>query len=258
MSGATNQLTDPNNRNESKKLQDFDRMHQISSNGTYELPFGTGHYLLGNAPGWLQNFVSKWQLGGIMNFSTGVPLTIQATGVNTITNVAARPTQVGAIPSDMGKITKLANGVNYFSGFTQVPDPSFAGVSPACNGSTTACNGLFSAYSNQAIQGPNGQIILVNPQPGQIGTYGLATLRGPSRFDLDMNLIKRFRITETKQFEFRVDAVNVLNHPNFGSPTLNMNGAAGTFGRISSLASGLNTGGNGGMRSFVLNTRINF
>ena len=258
MSGATNQLTDPNNRNESKKLQDFDRMHQISSNGTYELPFGTGHYLLGKAPGWLQNFVSKWQLGGIMNFSTGVPLTIQATGVNTITNVAARPTQVGTIPSDMGKITKLANGVNYFSGFTQVPDPSFAGVSPACNGSTTACNGLFSAYSNQAIQGPNGQIILVNPQPGQIGTYGLATLRGPSRFDLDMNLIKRFRITETKQFEFRVDAVNVLNHPNFGSPTLNMNGAAGTFGRISSLASGLNTGGNGGMRSFVLNTRINF
>jgi len=32
----------------------------------------------------------------------------------------------------------------------------------------------------------------------------------------------------------------------------------GTFGRITALASGLNTGGNGGMRSFVINTRLNF
>ena len=32
----------------------------------------------------------------------------------------------------------------------------------------------------------------------------------------------------------------------------------GLSGRITSLASGLNTGGNGGMRSFVINTRLNF
>ena len=49
-------------------LHGADRTHQITSNGTFELPFGTGHYLLGNAPGWVQQIVNKWQLGGILNY----------------------------------------------------------------------------------------------------------------------------------------------------------------------------------------------
>jgi len=52
--------------------------------------------------------------------------------------------------------------------------------------------------------------------------------------------------------------INALNHPNFAAPTLNINGAAGTFGQITSLAAGTNVGGNGGMRSFLINTRVNF
>src|SRR5262249_3948217 len=65
---------DPLNRHLTKTLQAVDHMHQISSNGTYELPFGTNHFLLGKSPGWMQNVVSKWQLGGILNFYTGGPL----------------------------------------------------------------------------------------------------------------------------------------------------------------------------------------
>ncbi len=59
---------------------DTDRAHQITSNGTYELPFGTGHFLLGNAPGWVQQIVNKWQIGGIMNFYTGGPLSFPGYG----------------------------------------------------------------------------------------------------------------------------------------------------------------------------------
>jgi hypothetical protein len=241
-------VVDPNNRNESKRLQDVDHAHQITSNATYELPFGAGHSLLGNAPGWLQQVVNKWQLGGILNFNTGAPLSITSL-LSTIGPAQGRPVVVGAIPKDMGKITKLANGVNYFDGYTQVTDPSFT---------PPTLNGLNAGYTNKAIQGSNGQIILVNPQPGQIGTLGQGTIRGPRNMYFDMNLVKRFRITETKQFEFRLDAINILNHPNFAAPTLTINGAAGTFGRISSLLSGANIGGNGGMRSFIMNTRINF
>jgi hypothetical protein len=250
-------IVDPNNRNESKQLQDVDHAHQISTNATYELPFGTGHFLLGNAPGWVQQFVNKWQLGGFGNFSTGAPLSI-ASNLSTISAGTARPNVVGDIPSDMGKITKSAQGVNYFAGFTQVQDPTFAAISPTCAAATTACNGLLSAYDSKAIQGPDGKIILVNPQPGQIGTLGFGTVRGPRNFGLNMNLIKRFNITESKQFEFRLDVVNVLNHPNFAAPTLTMNGTTGTFGSITSLAAGSNIGGNGGMRSFIFNTRVNF
>jgi hypothetical protein len=251
-----------------KSLQAVDHAHQISSNGTYELPFGTGHKLLGSAPGWIQNVVNGWQIGGIMNYLTGAPLSI-TTNVNTITNTSATPNVVGAIPKDFGKVTYVDNGVNYFSGYTQVTDPMFRRLFPQCatsaSGGTAAagaCNSLDLGYNNKAIcPGDNGVCtgpeFLVNAQPGQVGTLGQTTVRGPSRFDLDMNIVKRFRIDERKQFELRVDAINILNHPNFGTPSTAMN-TAGTFGRITSLASGLNTGGNGGMRSFVINTRLNF
>jgi len=239
-----------------KALQAVDHVHQISSNGTYEIPLGTGHRLLGNAPGWMQNVFNGWQIGGIMNFLTGAPLSLTS-GITTITNTGATPNVVGAIPKDMGKLTYVSNGVNFFPGYTQTTDPGLAQISPACAASTTACNGLSIGYNNKAIVDPNGNVILVNPQPGQVGTLGQTTLRGPSRFDLDMNMVKRFRIAERKQFEVRVDAINILNHPNFGAPSTAINGN-GTFGRITTLASGLNTGGNGGMRSFVFNTRLNF
>jgi hypothetical protein len=214
-----------------------------------------------NAPGWLQNIVGQWQFGGIMNYSTGAPLSITS-GINTITNTGAFPNVVGDVPKDMGKLTYVSNGVNFFPGYTQVTDPSLSQASATCAASSTNCNGLLLGYNNKAIcKGDNGvcsgPIFLVNPQPGQVGTLGQSTLRGPSRFDLDMNIVKRIRITETKQFELRVDAINILNHPNFGAPSTAMN-TSGTFGRITTLASGLNTGGNGGMRSFVINTRLSF
>ena len=239
-----------------KGLQSVDHTHQITANAAYELPLGSQHFLLGNAPAWVQNVVSKWQLGGIFNFLTGPPLTL-TTGVNTITNNAANPSVAGKVPSGFGKLTKTAAGINYFDGYTQINDPGFAAVSPVCAASDSACNTLRSGYSNKAIVDPNGNIILVNPQPGEAGSLGYTTVRGPKAMLFDMNLVKRFQVTETKQFEFRIDAVNILNHPNFAAPNVNIDNT--DFGVISNLLNGANNvGGNGGMRSFVINTRINF
>jgi len=61
-------------------------------------------------------------------------------------------------------------------------------------------------------------------------------------------MIKRFKLHETKEFELRVDAINVLNRPNFGNPTTSIN-SSNNFGRITTAT---------GARSFVLNTRLNF
>jgi hypothetical protein len=243
--GAT--YRDPTRRSIEKSLLGFDRAHQITSNGTYELPFGTGHFLLGNAPGWVQQIVNKWQLGGIMNYNSGAPLTIatggtSTTGIGTISHVAAQPNVIGSFGKDVGKVTKVSNGVVYFDGYTQIVDPSFT---------VPTVNGLNTGYNNKAIVGPNGQVVLVNPQPGEVGTLGLATIKGPRSLSFDMDLIKRFKIHETKEFEFRLDAINILNHPNFGNPTaanLSIN-ANNTFGRITTATVS---------RRFVVNTRINF
>jgi hypothetical protein len=56
------------------------------------------------------------------------------------------------------------------------------------------------------------------------------------------------QIAEGKAFELRVDAINVLNHANFGNPSTAIN-SSNNFGRITTA---------GGARSFVLNTRISF
>ena len=72
-------------------------------------------------------------------------------------------------------------------------------------------------------------------------------IEGPKSFNLDMNLIKRVKLAETKEFELRVDAINVLNHPVFDNPNLNINST--DFGRITSAK---------GTRTFVLNARVNF
>jgi hypothetical protein len=240
--GAT--YRDPTNRSIEKALLGFDRAHQFTANGTYLLPVGEGHRLLATAPRWVQLIVNKWQLGGIMNFNSGVPLTIgtgtQTTGTQTISNVAAQPNVVGELPKSMGKVTKVSNGVVFFDGFTQIEDPGIANI--------TTLNGLRAFHSNRAIVDPSGRTILVNPQPGEVGTLGLTTIKGPRSLNFDMNMIKRFRIDEDKEFEFRLDAINILNHPNFGNPNMNINGN-NTFGRITTA---------GGGRRFILNTRINF
>jgi hypothetical protein len=156
------------------------------------------------------------------------------------------------LPSDFGKLTKVSNGVNYFNGYSVVPDPSFSQVS-SCGASTTAWNGLGAGYNLTAIKDPNGNIVLTNPQPGTKGNLQQSTVRAPSAIYFDMNLVKRVQIKESKQLEIRLDAVNILNHPNFAAPTSSIDST--NFGRITALRTELV--GNG-MRSFIINTRLNF
>jgi hypothetical protein len=229
---------DPSRRGIEKALQASDRKYQFTSNGAYELPFGPGKRLLGNAPSWLSRIVEQWQLAGIMNYNTGDPLSLEST-VATIGTQDAKPNAVGMIPKDMGKVTKVANGVRYFEGYTQITDPGINTIS--------SLNGLRNSYNNRAIAAPNGQIILVNPQPGELGTLGYTTLRGPSSIRFDANLVKRIRVGESKSFEFRIDAINVLNTPIWGNPENSINDT--DFGLIDSAT---------GSRRFILNARINF
>ena len=38
-------------------------------------------------------------------------------------------------------------------------------------------------------------------------------MRGPAYFDSDLALFKNFQITERQKLQFRISAVNFLNHP---------------------------------------------
>jgi hypothetical protein len=57
------------------------------------------------------------------------------------------------------------------------------------------------------------------------GNAGRNTLFGPGRTNWDTSLFKNFVIREQTRFEFRAEAFNVLNHPQFGLPNQNIGNA---------------------------------
>jgi hypothetical protein len=235
---STFRLVDPRNRRENKTLINH-RTHDIRSNGTWQLPFGPQQRILGNSNGIVARIVERWQLGAILSWNSGAPLTLLS-GRSTITGATTiTPDIVGDFPKSTGGVTKIANGVTYFSNVTQVVDPDRANV--------TTLQSTQGSFSGTAIADAQGNLLLVNAPPGRHGNMGLNWIEGPANLGLDMNLIKRIKMAENKEFEFRLDALNVLNHPNFGNPVLNIN--SNTFGRITTAT---------GNRTFVANLRLNF
>jgi hypothetical protein len=67
---------------------------------------------------------------------------------------------------------------------------------------------------------------------GTYGDTGRNPLRGPGQFNIDFTLIKATKIGRLDT-EFRIEAFNLLNHPQFGQPNGTLGNAA--FGRISAM-----------------------
>jgi hypothetical protein len=58
----------------------------------------------------------------------------------------------------------------------------------------------------------------VLPAQGTFGNVARGSLRGPGLFNLDTSMFKNLRITEGLNLQLRVEAFNILNHPNFAYP----------------------------------------
>jgi hypothetical protein len=71
------------------------------------------------------------------------------------------------------------------------------------------------------------------PGQGQFGNAGRNSLRGPSFWQSDLSLFKKFGLTESTRVEFRAEAFNIFNHVNLGLPNSQVNDA--NAGRITSL-----------------------
>ena len=65
-----------------------------------------------------------------------------------------------------------------------------------------------------------------------LGTMSRGALFGPGFADFDLSGEKDTKITERLSFKLRVDAFDVLNHPNFGQPMSTRRQTS--FGQISS------------------------
>ena len=135
--------------------------------------------------------------------------------------------------------------------------------------SVTGLQTLQSSFANRALVDANGNIVLSNPAPGTLGNLGRQWIEGPTHANFDVNLVKRIRIAEKKEFEIRVDAVNVMNNPRWtfvtGTGTaltpnaLDINNI--NFGKLTGAdpTTGANQADNPvSSRRFTFNARLNF
>ena len=200
---------------------DFDTTHYLTSDFTYNLPFGRGRSYASSLPRLVDEFVGGWDISGIPSWHSG-----QAFSALSNAFVAGFANDApGIFNGDQGavqrKVHKDANGSLYV-----FADPAAAAA---------------------AFSGPVGLTI-----------GGRNTLRGPQYFNVDAGLAKNFAIIpkENVTFQFRADAFNVLNHPNFddldyGNYGGNVNiTAPSNFGQLVAM--------NGNPRVLQLSGRIQF
>ena len=74
-----------------------------------------------------------------------------------------------------------------------------------------------------------------------LGTIQRNAVKGPGYADLDMSGEKDTKLSERLSFNLRVDAFDILNHPNFGQPSGNVQSS--TFGQISATRFAVSDGG---------------
>lgn len=114
-------------------------------------------------------------------------------------------------------ITSTGDNLNTGGGYTQVPD-RIADVNLDSGDRTRGRFFNTSAFRMPALY--------------QIGNGGRSTLIGPGSRNVDASFMKFFRLTESKQFQFRAEFFNFTNHPNWGAPGTTFGTAA--FGTITS------------------------
>jgi hypothetical protein len=220
----------------------------------YELPFKGGTGLVKQAFG-------GWQLGGLLNARTGLPVEVLITRPdivyrnNTTGAISASPVVTGGVVQTTPIINVPGGGS---SRNTRRPD-LVPGVNPyIVNGGTL--------WVNPAA--------FTIPQPGTFGDLGRNALRGPGISQLDLTLSKKFTLTEKTNLEFRAECYNILNKAVFATPggstprladatgilqpgqPYTTSAAGGNFGALTSTVS--NIVGLGTNRQFQLSLRLNY
>ncbi len=168
----------------------------------YDLPFGQGQPFGANAWKPLQFALGNWNVSGVERMTTGYPFTptiATDTYIDTTHTHEIRPNIVAGVP--------LIN-------------PDWKRSCPTGN--------LCAPYVNYSA--------FELPPAGQLGNAPrtIPGITGPLVQTLDLSVQKNFKIGEKRRIQFRVDALNALNHPVFRTAA-NVGGGTDLFGNYPSL-----------------------
>jgi hypothetical protein len=211
-------------------VSDFDRKHRFVLSYLWDLPRPA--FAARSSAGRL--LFSNWQVAGIITAMSGLPIDITDGGAGSFyglsggNNALMRPSWAPGA-TDSTATSNIPAGY-FFNPLAFVRPTVLAGeVIPSSNGTATA-----SATGTD------------------FGNVGRNVLRGPAQNNVDLSLIKRCRIHESKSIEVRAEFFNLFNHVNFANPISNLNavpstsidpstgriiGSAGDFGRLTATSS---------------------
>jgi hypothetical protein len=173
---------------------DTDIPHSLNWMATYTLPIGKNHRIGGNMPGWADRLLAGWDLGLLGTWVAGRTFTVTS-GRATYQNRSNSWANYSG-DRNIGTVTRKNDGV-YFWTAEEIARFSY-------------------------------------PSAGEYGNSGRNAFRGPRYFNMDVSLVKKFRISENHSASFRLEAYNLLNNTNFGNPGITLSTPA-TFGKISAV-----------------------
>ena len=207
---------------------EFDARHIVIINYLYQLPF------FRNQKGFAGRTLGGWQISGITQFQTGLPC-----------SVAAANDYAG-----VGLDSNFGCGVNG-QYWVVNGNPKIIG--------TFGPSGQWFATTN-----PDGTPIFTAPVAGTFNTQRVRDLvYQPGYQNWNMGLFKTIPVNERFRFQFRAEAYNVWNHPNWcgnsgcsGTTNIGLNPTnAATFGKVLSKGSGSSGQGE---RNLQLSLRLEF
>jgi Carboxypeptidase regulatory-like domain/TonB dependent receptor-like, beta-barrel len=195
------------------------RDQQLTVYGSYDLPFGKGKQFAPGVNRATDLIIGGYQLSGTMNWSGGLPFTLNynENGSN--------------VPSSAPNYANVANGAHMSTNLTKFV--------PGANGT-----GTRTYYPAHALNDG----IFTDPGLGHIGNVGRNTYFGPHFFNSDLAITKAFTIHESIVTKFRMDAFNAFNHINPGNPG----------GNIESTGTISGQGAGGSPRQLVFSLRVQF
>ena len=208
---------DPTNFSRDRGNNAYDIRHSVNINALYDLPFGKGHLYGANLNPVLDAFVGGWDVGGIVNARTGIPMDITIDRPDIAYYVPSTGLYFTGVQKDAsGNIISVPVLANPYGGaFRSNRRPSvIAGVDPFLH------TGDRRYFLNPAA--------FTIPAPGQFGNLGRFPVHGPGMAQVDFTVQKKFPITERVNLEFRSEFYNILNRTNFANPPVRLANALGT------------------------------
>jgi len=212
LNGNTLGVQDPYNLRAERSVSTFDIPKVLQFSYVYALPVGRGKHFGTNMNPILNGVIGGWQVNGIWRFQGGRPI-ILALDPSLSTPIPSYP-MLGQRPNLTGPL--------------QVNHSSEAGM-------------LASYFTNACESDPcaNGQPSVVQqPDAYSFGSAPrtISNVRQPGVKIASMSVFKEFpmtKIREAMRMEFRIEAFNVFNHPNFAGPDTTF--GDGSFGQITFL-----------------------